>query len=88
MYNLHVNNQNNREFIERFQRLRTLYDLKKTVQRANTHTEINGIKYIIIFIHTIVKHTHTHTRFNDTRDTLGGFLTLFYNECAMSSGGN
>ena len=32
-----INNNNNRELIERFRNLKTLYNLKKNIQCTNTH---------------------------------------------------
>ena len=37
-------NNDNREFIEHFQRPKALYNTKKNMQRVNTRTQINGIK--------------------------------------------
>ena len=35
------NNNNNRELIERFRKLKALYNLKKSIQSANTHNYTN-----------------------------------------------
>ena len=42
-----VNNNSdndNREFMEHFQRPKALYNMKKNMQQVNTRTQINGIK--------------------------------------------
>ena len=61
------NNNNNRERIERFRKLKALYNLKKNIQCADTHnytnqwyTSIQNIrKWTNIFIQSMAK-THAH----------------------------
>ena len=59
-------NDNNREFIECFQRPKVFYGLKKDMECVNTHTQVSGVK-IHSCIYTIIKHSemhihkHTHT---------------------------
>ena len=57
---------NNRELIERFWKLKALYNLKKNIQCANTHDYVNGVQAYKTHREKRAR-AHTHTRMHAHR---------------------